>query len=273
MKWAAYLLAFASIGCASAAPIDVTSPSFWLSPNEVANGRALTITGRTGLYFHTDQGCRQIGRYFRISDPKLREKESDLEDLATLVEGSFHATNSKGSLFGILGVILNPERYKPADGRRFLFSGSSWKCMLEHGEKVDQLTRDVAPERVAIYATRSKAMPSLAGTLESQQTVKTYDLSAQGRSYCRVALYLSGSVIEKTRIDVINTKYEIPKFDDYLSMDCITRGLFASIGYVAPMRYGYQEIYDNASLSPAMVANGSYIRPLIDGYLTFIRNN
>ncbi len=246
---------------------DLAAVDTWLLPNEVINGRALTLAGPSGLYIRTPKRC-VIANY----DPNDLPLESDLLELAALINGAERNGVRVDPLANIGGVLANLKRtYTMPSGEPpgRIISAQSFTCRAELGKHVEPRSVMNWPDRIHIYLNSTLAAPPIPDNWRKGLTTRIQILTDSGKPYCRIAFASKGSLIVKTRIDVQGMTRELPRYTDYRQMDCIMRGVIASTGFTGILRYDLQDIYEKRDLSSPGLAKGNYTNKLLNGFGTF----
>lgn len=264
-------VAMAALAACSAVPAsgehrpDLTDLATWLVPEEVENGRRLTLAGVSDLEIHTPSGCL-------VADPQQRAQplEPDLLEFAALLGGAKSPdgrridplANMAAAINGLRNVYRLPSGQAPTQ----LFSVRSLKCRASKGDPIPEESLEAWPDRIQLHLSAGAGMPELPAEWNDPAHVKVRALDNAGRRYCRLALKIEGRTIIRSRIDVLGPSAAIPKYRDIEAMDCVMRGLIASFGFTGIMRFNLREIYLPTDFEEVSRARGIYTNRLLTGF-------
>lgn len=245
--------------------INLSSKETWLFPGEAKRGRALTLAGPTGIYIRTDKRC--ILPFVNSNGPPLPSDQIELAAMLQPVEVGGRRVDPLSNLIGILASGLR-ERYTIPSKENFwrLVVGQSFTCRVEQGEQIPTSSRDSLPDRIHVNFHSSASFQRLENANNLSAKSKLFFLNRRGIKYCLISLNLKGAKIESARIDAVLSSREIPKYSDYLAMDCFMRGVFASLGFTGILRFEPTEIYNTEDLNGERLSKGMYTATLLESF-------
>jgi hypothetical protein len=247
--------------------VNLSSAETWLLPNEIRNGRKLTLAGISGLYVTTPKHCVVANE-----DPNEPSLAPELIELAALINGVERNGKRVDPLANLVGALSNLSKtYTLPSGQPFgkIIVGQSLTCRAEHGERIDPRAVVNLPDRIHIHLRNGTEMMPLPEHWVRESKTQVSVLTEAGKPYCRVALAIQGSLIMRARIDAFVLSRELPHYSDYKTMDCIMRGVIASTGFTGILRYDLRDIYNDEDILQPSVAHGYYTNKLLNGFGAF----
>ena len=243
---------------------DLTVLDTWLLPEEVINGRALTLAGRTGLYIRTPNRC--VIAWHQQGERALPVEGLELAGLVSGISVIDKRVDPYANIEAAMGDL--GKTYTPPPGQIFyrIIIGQSFGCRKELGlsASIDQING--LPDRIHIYLNPEATPPPIPVEWSNGFDVRVHNLTDGSRPYCRVALALQGNLIVKARIDAVGLKRELPSYVDYQPMDCIMRGVISTTGFTGILRYDLQDIYTDEEINSDNAAKGIYTYKLLNSF-------
>jgi hypothetical protein len=258
--------------CVQAKQIDFAAEETWLGPDESKTGRKLSFSGQSGIYIGTADGCVLPKTYNIDGSLNTTRWQPEWLHLQSLFDGS---QSSGDSLVGpqLIGNISLVIKYHyNMKSIRTKLSYFSPQCYHERGILRDETLLSMLPSNIQIYVHYGKYRPEFYSDSFSGLDTRTFAFVRGGRAYCRIRLGVSGSDIKQSRIDVLSSENVVPQFSDAEAMDCIARGMFASVGYLGILRYQFDNLYAGRDLPKPGKPSRVYITPLLVGFSQYIES-
>lgn len=264
--------------CAEAKPIDFAAAETWLGPEEAKTGRKLSFSGRSDIYIGTAKGCVLPKTYDIRGSLDTSRWDPAWLHLHALFKGSAGNGDNlvgpplQGSIALVMKYHYRMQLIQPS------LDYFSILCSSERGELKDKSALSRSPSNVRIYVHAPDYKPELDQAAFAGLEPRIFEFSRKGRTYCRIRLGVSGSDIKQSRIDVLTSANVVPQFSDAEAMDCITRGVIASVGYLGILRYEFDELYHGLDFPPPdkpfriSESGRTYITPLLAGFSHYIES-
>ena len=267
--------AFLVSSCAQAKPIDFAAPETWLGPDEAKAGRKLSFVGRSGIYIGTANGC-VLPKSYKI-DGSLDTSRWDpaWQDVQSLFYGSQSSGDPAPGPPLMESIPLAIEYHYPPSLNAAEIRYNSAYCQEQRGTLSPQFRDHLVgvPSNISIFVHRQGFDGEKIDETIYEVSESTFILRRLQRNYCKISLGIIDEGIRQVRIDVLTSANVVPQFSDAEAMDCIARGMFASVGYLGILRYEFDELYKERDLPKRGKPNRNYITPLLVGFEQYIIEN